>query len=157
MSAFDSDRKLAFLENYKANGLRLRRACREMGLSEATVSHHLRIDPVFKEKFDAVEHDYIEDLESVSKSNALNPKSVIERIFLLKCLLPDKYGQENKPSNQQIIINIDGKLLSKFSEREKVIDAKIVDDLRKVELQSHNNTQANNESVDTQHNASENK
>ena len=122
-SSFDSERKLAFLQNYKNNGLRLRRACREMGLSEATVSKHLKIDPQFKKMFDDVESDYLEELQAVSKSNALNPRSVIERIFLLKCLLPEKYGQENKISTQQININIDGKMIEMAKKREQIIDA----------------------------------
>lgn len=111
MSPFDSDRKLQFLELYKQNGIRLRRACRSMGLSESTVSHHLKIDPVFKEQFDAVERDYIEDLEATSRDNALNPKQVIERIFQLKCLLPLKYGQSEKTQQGNVTINVNGDLL----------------------------------------------
>lgn len=134
MSPFDSDRKLQFLELYKQNGIRLRRACRSMGLSEATVSHHLKIDPVFKEQFDAVERDYIEELEAVSRENALNPKATIERIFQLKCLVPLKYGQENgysQRSNGQIVINVNGDLLIDAKKRiesmARQIDQNVID------------------------------
>lgn len=139
-NAFDPVRKEAFLELYKANGLRLRRACREMGMSEATISHHLKIDPVFKEKFDGVEADYIENLEQVSRDNALNnPKAVIERIFQLKCLLPLKYGQENGYSqrgNGQIIINIDGKMLEASRKRDETMDAQVITSTLQAESKS---------------------
>lgn len=123
---FDSVRKEAFLKNYRANGLRIRRACREMGLSEDTVGKHLHLDPLFREKFDAVEKDYLEELEATSKENALNPKSVIERIFQLKCLIPEKYGQENKPMSLKIEVNIDGKTLEAFAKKDQILEAQIV-------------------------------
>ena len=123
---FDPERKTQFLSLYKLNDLGLRKACRSMGMSEATVTHHLKIDPEFKRLFDECEREYIEDLECVSRQNALNPKSVIERIFQLKCLLPLKYGQENKPAtNQPIQINISGDLLIDAKRRVEMLDAKI--------------------------------
>lgn len=123
---FDPERKLQFLSLYKLNDLGLRKACRSMGLSEATVTHHLKIDPEFKRLFDECEREYIEDLECVSRQNALNPKSVIERIFQLKCLLPLKYGQENKPSNTQPVqININGNLMIDAKRREDFIEARV--------------------------------
>lgn len=123
-NVFDAERKAHFLELYKAEGIRLRRACRSMGLSEATVNHHLKIDPVFKEQFDAVEKDYLEELEATSRSNALNPKAVIERIFQLKCLLPGKYGQENGYSQRdsKIVINIQGDMLIDAKRRAEIVD-----------------------------------
>jgi hypothetical protein len=124
---FDSQRKTQFLKLYRDNGIRLRRACRSMGLSEATVSHHYKIDPVFREAFDAVERDYIEELEAVSKENALNPKSVIERIFQLKCLLPERYGQENKPQKTEIIINLGSVSVEKALEKTKILDAETLE------------------------------
>lgn len=138
-NVFDSDRKQAFLQNYKENGLRLRRACREMGLSESTVSKHLRIDPSFKKLFDAVEEDYLEELQATSRTNALNPKSVIERIFLLKCLLPEKYGQENKPQNQNISINFDGMKLEVMKKREDFINVEAIPSTPDLEMKSGDN------------------
>ncbi len=133
---FDPDRKTQFLELYRANELGIRKACRAMGMSVSTVNHHLKIDPEFKSRFDALEKDYLEDLECVSRNNALNPKSVIERIFQLKCLLPLKYGQENKPAtNQPIQINISGNLLIDAKSRDDSIDAKVI---KEVENESAN-------------------
>lgn len=126
INQFDSERKEQFLSLYKSNGIRLRRACREMGLSEATVSRHLHTDPLFKEKFEEVERDYIEDLESVSRVNALNPRSVIERIFQLKCILPNKYGQENKPQSLNVTISLDPNMLNNAANRLQSIDAEII-------------------------------
>lgn len=124
---FDPERKKQFLSLYKLNDLGLRKACRSMGLSEATVTHHLKIDNEFKRLFDECEREYIEDLECVSRNNALNPKSVIERIFQLKCLLPLKYGQENKPTtNQPIQININGNLMIDAKSRDEMIEARVV-------------------------------
>lgn len=135
-NVFDSERKIAFLKMYRENGLRLRRACRSMGLSEDTIHRHYKLDPLFQEQFDAVEKDYIDELEGVSRDNALNPKSVIERIFQLKCLLPLKYGQENKPTTQQITINLDGKMLEGMGKREEIIEAQVISSTLSTESKS---------------------
>lgn len=127
---FDPERKKQFLSLYKANELGIRKACRQMGMSVSTVNHHLEIDPVFKQEFEAAEKDYIEELECTSRVNALNPKSVIERIFQLKCLLPLKYGQENKPNtNQPIQININGNLMIDAKSRDEMIEARVVKEI----------------------------
>lgn len=123
---FDSKRKLAFLSLYKENGIRLRRTCRAMGLSDDTVNNALRYDSKFKQMFDDVEKDYLEELEATSRENALNPRSVIERIFQLKCLLPAKYGQENRPVQQNITLNIDGKILEMVRERAQIMNATVI-------------------------------
>ena len=139
INQFDSARKIAFLELYKKNGLRLRRASRDMGLSEDTVYRAIRNDPVFKKAFEDVEKDHLEELESVSATNALNPKSVIERIFRLKCLLPEKYGQENKPSSQTIIFNIDAETLKQVQARSKVIDTEEIISTQPIEMKNADN------------------
>jgi len=121
-----------------------------MGLSESTVSRHLHTDPKFKEMFEAVEKDYIEDLEATSRDNALNPKSVIERIFQLKCLIPEKYGQENKPSNQTVNITIDSELLRQVASRNNVIEAQIIstqNEQMKTLDNQRNESAKNNENV----------
>src|SRR3990167_1456773 len=133
---FDAQRKTAFLRLYGSNGLRLRRTCRSMGMSESTINHHCSIDPEFRRQFDDVERDYIDELEGVSRDNALNPRSVIERIFQLKCLLPSKYGQENRPVSTVITINLDGKILESAERHrdqiDSAVDAEIVAERAKV-------------------------
>lgn len=137
--AFDSDKKIAFLRLYKDNGLRLRRACDSLGMSMSTIHSHYRTDKLFRENFDAIEKQYIEDLEAISRQNALNPRSVIERIFQLKCLLPAKYGQENKPITQNITITLDGNFLESMKKREKIIDLEAnVSTLEKAQLEQNN-------------------
>jgi hypothetical protein len=133
-TAFDGDRKAQFLEVYKRECLGIRKACRAMGMSVSTVNHHLQIDPVFREAFDAAEREYIEDLECTSRVNALNPKSVIERIFQLKCLLPVKYGQENKQQEVKVNFTFDGSFLENARKRSQVVDAQVVSDVGKERL-----------------------
>lgn len=125
-SNFDSSKKLAFLSLYKQNGLRIRRTCDELGISVDTINRHIRTDPKFKEFFDVAEQEYIEELECVSRTNALNPRSVIERIFQLKCLKPEKYGQENKPTQMNVQINFDESVLKEIKGRMNAIDAQII-------------------------------
>lgn len=125
-SSFDSEKKIAFINLYYKNGLRIRRTCDQLGMSVDTIHRHYQIDPQFKKLFDDVKEKYLDELEGVSRLNALNPKSVIERIFQLKCLLPEKYGQENRPINHNVTINVDGKLLEMIKKREQVFDAEII-------------------------------
>lgn len=123
---FDATRKTVFLKVYFGNGLRLRRACEEIGISIETFNHAMRQDPAFKQAYDESMDQYMEDLEGVSRTNALNPRSVIERIFQLKCLIPEKYGQENRPQNTHITLNIDGKAVEMLSNRSQIIDAQVI-------------------------------
>jgi hypothetical protein len=149
---FDSERKKAFLEVYKQHELGIRKACRSMGLSVSTVNHHLQIDPKFKEDFDEAEREYIENLECVSRTNALNPKAVIERIFQLKCLLPSKYGQFENKSEPKVTINISSDVINEAKRRcesmERAIDAEIVretDGLKRVSSASMGENGGNND------------
>lgn len=125
--AFDAADKVRFLELYKQNGLKARNTCRQMGIAEDTLYRHLRVDEAFKRAFEGVRLDYIEELEATSRTNALQPKAVIERIFQLKALLPDKYGDTKSSGSQNITINISAEALEKAKERSKIIDAQIVD------------------------------
>lgn len=122
ISSFDSPRKLKFLETFKANGMGLYRTCRAMGLSTETVNKHYHIDPVFRALYDEAKIEYSDELESVSRVNALNPKSVIERIFQLKALFPSKYGDTKTGQNLNISINLDPQMLSSIKGRQGVIE-----------------------------------
>lgn len=122
ISGFNSARKLQFLEVLKNNGLGLYRTCKAIGVKYDTVNKHYKIDPVFKQAYDQAMTEYIDELEATSRVNALNPKSVIERIFQLKCLLPEKYGQENRPTSINVAINLDGNMLNLMQKRTETID-----------------------------------
>jgi AcrR family transcriptional regulator len=126
LNDFDSSKKISFLDLYFKNGLRIRRTCDELGISVDTVNRHYRSDQKFREMYDDVKEKYLDELEGVSRVNALNPRSVIERIFQLKCLLPEKYGQENRPQNLSVTINVDGELLKAVTQRDQVLDAVII-------------------------------
>ncbi len=131
---FDSDKKQAFLKVFFDNGLRIRRTCDELGISVDTVNRHYQRDSLFHKLYDEVKERYLDELEGVSRQNALNPKSVIERIFQLKCLIPEKYGQENKPMNTNITLNIDGELLKQVVQRSQIIEAQIITGTQKETL-----------------------
>ena len=125
-SAFDAPRKLKFLEVFKNEGLGLYRTCRALGLSTDTIHKHYKLDPVFKKAYDEAKLEYVDDLEAISRTNALNPKSVIERIFQLKAHLPEKYGDQKTSGPPQITINIDSSVIEAAKARAQIIDAQEV-------------------------------
>ena len=122
--AFNVQKKLAFCDLI-SKGFGTYKALASLNVSHHSYFEHCKIDSKFKELVKHAEKIYIDSLESVSRENALNPKSVIERIFLLKNLLPFKYADNKQPS-QAVTINIDSNLLASISERSKVIDAELV-------------------------------
>lgn len=123
--AFDSDKKLAFIELIK-QGFREREAASQMNVHPDTIKKHLNIDPLFKEYVSDALASYGFKLESVSRINALNPKSVIERIFQLKSIFPDRYGDAKGTGNTLINLVFDGKVLEKIRKRDEVIEAEVV-------------------------------
>jgi len=136
VNAFDSAKKKAFLELFYKNGLRIRRTCDELGISVDTVNRHYQKDPLFKSLYDDVNARYLDELEGVSRENALNPKSVIERIFQLKCLHPEKYGQENRPQSNTIVFNIDAETLKQVQARSKAIDTEEIISTQPIEMKN---------------------
>lgn len=128
IQAFDASRKVAFLNLLRANSLGLYKTCKQLGLSHHTVNKHYHQDAEFKRQYDDLETEYASDLEAVSRQNALNPRSVIERIFQLKALLPNKYADQKSLLPSQITINIDGKLIEQARERTKILDIQEVVD-----------------------------
>lgn len=122
ISLFDSNRKQDFLKLYMANGLSLYKTCDQMGLSYHTVFNHLKIDTAFKAAIEASKREYAARLDGISKQNAMDPKSVIERIFQLKALFPEIYAENKRDSAPQITINFDANLLQAAKQRENIID-----------------------------------
>lgn len=122
IDCFDSAKKLAFLKVFKQNGLKFYRSCDELGLKDETVKKHLRIDPVFKTEYERVRTEYFDELEGVSRVNALNPKSVIERIFQLKAAFPERYGDGKRENSINVSINLAGKDLNKIDFRESALN-----------------------------------
>lgn len=138
--AFDAESKTRFLEYYKNNGLRLNSTCKAIGVKRDTVKKHIKLDPMFKAAVDELHDDWLQELEAVSKKSALEPKNTIERIFHMKCHLPDVYGQELKQNFQPITINVNGNLLIDSKTRSEVLEAQIVQEAesRRIELEAEN-------------------
>lgn len=130
LTAFDGERKQIFIRRLVANGLSLYNTCDELGLSVHTVNKHYHIDPAFKEALDEARRDYADRLDGISKVNATNPKSVIERIFQLKSLFPEKYADQKSQGNPQITINIDGKLVEMAKRRQEMLEAETITSTR---------------------------
>lgn len=127
ISAFDAPRKKQFLEVFKQSGLGLYRTCNKLGLSYHTVNKHYQADPVFKEAYDQALQEYTDELEATSRENALNPRSVIERIFQLKCLKPEKYADQRQSGGSVTVnISVAPETLKIIAERSKVIDVEPV-------------------------------
>jgi hypothetical protein len=125
--AFDAQRKQQFLQLYKANGLGLYRTCKALGISHHTINKHYKNDQAFKKAFDEAMEEYADELEAVSRQNALNPRSVIERIFQLKSLLPGKYADQRVSSAPQVNITIDAATLSDFAKRVQSVEAQPIE------------------------------
>lgn len=125
--AFTPQRKKAFLAAYYKNNLAFYRTCEEIGINYKTLNHAVKIDPVFAEHLELTEKRFTDELETISRSNAKNPRSVIERIFQLKALLPEKYADTKRESKQTIVISIDSKLLEDTKAKINAIDAQVVD------------------------------
>jgi len=124
---FDGERKTMFIRRLVANGLSIYDTCDELGLSHHTVFKHYRNDQAFKLAVDEARRDYADRLDGVSKRNAMNPRSVIERIFQLKSLFPEKYADQKSSGNVQVNLTLDGNALALIKKREEVIDAEIID------------------------------
>lgn len=134
---FDAQRKKDWLRIFAENGLGFYRTCEKLGVSHSTVNKHYQIDPVFKQLLDQTRIRYGDELEAVSRQNALNPKSVIERIFQLKAHFPEKYAdQRNSQANLNISITVDSELLRKAKERSEAIEAEIANEFGTPDLNS---------------------
>ena len=119
---FDAKKKKTFLSVFKLNGLGFFRTCRQLGMSCSTVHKHYQIDSVFKKALDEAREEYGDELESTSRLNALNPRSVIERIFQLKSLFPEKYGDVKSSGSTVINLVFDGKTLDISRKRDEILN-----------------------------------
>jgi len=121
---FDSERKEQFLRVYYKNCLRLYRTLDELGISPSTYDRHYHIDKLFKENVDKLKTRYADELEGVSRESALNPKSMIERIFQLKSLFPSKYGEAKGSGNTMVNLVFDGNMLGILKNRDRILETK---------------------------------
>lgn len=119
---FNAERKKQFIEAFVENGLGLYKTCKFLGVRYETVFNHLRQDEAFKRTFEEARKLYADDLDAISKQNARNPRSVIERIFQLKSLFPERYSDQRQQANVNVNVSLDGKLLETIQKRQEVID-----------------------------------
>lgn len=126
-SAFDAARKTNFIKLMVENGLGLYETCEALGLSHHTLFKHYHNDPAFKEALDEARNEYGARLDAISKRNAMNPKSVIERIFQLKSIFPERYAdQRNRDSAINVSISLDANLLNSIKKRQETIDIEAI-------------------------------
>jgi len=147
---FNAERKVQFLKVFSNNGLGMYRTCKALGLSPATVNKHYQIDSVFKKALDTARMVYADELEAVSRENALNPRSVIERIFQLKSLLPEKYGEQRNSGSLSVVINFDGKLVELAKKRDQILDVEPITGTNDLATGSTVLSDRNNDNVSTQ-------
>jgi hypothetical protein len=119
---FDSRKKLAFIDIYKQNGLKFWRTAAEIGVKGDTIHKHLALDEAFAKAVKQAETEYFDDLEGVSRENALNPRSVIERIFQLKARFPNRYGDSKRDSAINVTITVDPNLLQNVTKRQEIVE-----------------------------------
>lgn len=125
--AFDAEKKQKFISCLVNNGLGIYETCEALGLSHHTLFKHYHNDPEFKKDLDAARFEYGARLDALSKRNAMNPKSVIERIFQLKSIFPEKYAeQRNSHQNLNVSINLDGNLIASIKNRDKIIESELI-------------------------------
>lgn len=120
--AFDAQKKTQFIRCLVDNGLGIYEACEAMGISHHTLNKHYHNDPVFKEALDEAKLEYGSRLDALSKKNAMNPRSVIERIFQLKSIFPERYADKRDSGAVTVNIAIDEKVLESIKLRQQSID-----------------------------------
>jgi hypothetical protein len=105
-----ADRKQAFLDNFIKWGTHYHTA-KAIGVDAPTVSGWKHDDPEFKKAVDALEMVPIYMIERSAMRRAIEGKSDVLSIFMLKSRMPEKYGERQK---QEIEITIHNVMTSQF-------------------------------------------
>ena len=122
---FDSERKQAFIDEYRRSGLRFRQTCKNLGISPHTIHKHTRIDQAFKNALDEALADYAEHLESSQMEFALDKKNFMDRAMQLRRLYPEKYALE-KTLKTDFTITLNTGNAASLVDQTKTIDAELV-------------------------------
>ena len=123
--SFDAEKKSAMIEILKNGPFRLEKACKSLGVHYSTFTKAWRNDPLFRESIDEAKRLHIEAVEQVLATQALEPKSVVDRIFFLKCWKPDRYNPVMR-TELRTEISIDVRGLDAAIERQKVMDTQLM-------------------------------
>lgn len=127
MDLFDATKKLAFIEALRANDFRFAVTCQQTGVSPHTVYKHRRNDKAFDEAIRQSIDEYADNLEWMSRSQAMEPKATLERIFQLRALRPERYARDLKDSGgQKIEISITGDLITFQKKHADVLETSVV-------------------------------
>ena len=102
--------KLELLESYiTESDVTLVSSANKLGITKHNIANALITDANFKKAYEIARkiRDKVElmNLETVSSTNAMEPKNMVERIFRLKSLNRERYADANKQSHD-IEINI---------------------------------------------------
>ena len=121
ITAFSPDRKQKFIDLYFKNSCKFQNTCDQLGLNYHTVWNAFKNDSTFNDKMQESERRYLEQLEDISRVNALHPKSVVERMFQLRSLKPSIYARDNnnKDNNSVNVVVIPIEEIKKMQERER--------------------------------------
>jgi len=122
LDAFDATKKQVFIEALRANDFRLLPTCQTLGISPHTVHHHRRTDKAFDAAVRQAVEDYAENLEWMSRAQAMEPRATLERIFQLRALRPERYARELKQNDNNITIKLDFQSIPNVVNRDAVID-----------------------------------
>lgn len=128
VTAFDADRKSQFIQVYKANGLRFKKTCKLLGISEHTINKHTESDKAFANALAEVRREYAEDLECTSMDIALTPKGFMDRIAQLRRFFPGRYAPSENAGQTKIELHIDGDLVLSKKHTE-TLEASIVGEI----------------------------
>jgi len=125
LSFFNSERKRLFLEAARKFYPNITRCCQEIGISWQTFSNHRKQDKIFAAEIAMIEREVTDRIEGVLATEAVNPKSFLDRISYLRAHRPELY-------NPAKVVKVEGYKMGEDEKRkrlgvlENVIDAEIV-------------------------------
>lgn len=123
--AFDSARKLEFLERLKVTPYRMQMICRNMRLDWHTLQKHMEMDATFRKSVQTIKGEVTEEIEQHLVDNARTSDMPAWTIFALKCLKPEVYNPVVK-SQQDINVTVDIHGLDNAIEGQQTLEAEVI-------------------------------
>lgn len=118
------EERYEFLEILKEKDGNLTASAKKIGVSRRTVYRRMTEDLEFKKSVEQVRNEcdlkFVDDLEKVSRTEALVPKNKAERIFHLRANNPEKYRERTNPFlATQVNVTVSGVAIK---DRAKIIE-----------------------------------
>ena len=88
---------------------------------------------------DEARHQYADRLDGKSKRTAMLDRSVIERIFQLKSLYPEKYAEAKGTGSTMIILVFDGKMFGEVKKRAEILEAETIPSTPEMKMEMPDN------------------